>query len=363
LSDARVIITGASVLSPLGCSLEEVRARIAARERGLSLSHRFPLVTKTPLGEIPWHRIGVEEPAALASDELLMRGARSILEREVPYLERYGADRIGLFVGTTTCGVSGFAAMNRQRRTTGEPIQQLLNPDMQQAFIAHGLAGEFAIAGPVYTVSTSCVASSQALALAFDALRTGWVDAALVLGMDILNPTTIHGFEALQLLDPDFTKPFTKERAGLNLSEALVGLRLERNTQEGLAAIRSYDALSEAHHMTQPATGGQWMAACMSRALKKAALSPDAIAYINPHATGTEANDQAEMAAISEVFGSLTQADPTKSLSGHSLGASGALEVLFCALEMQRRGLPFALKNSFGFGGANLSLVLEQVRP
>lgn len=358
--EAIVGISDASVLSPLGKSLDDLRSRLSSDERGLSRQHRFSAFCPAPLGEIPWAQIGLEAPETRTSDELLAKGADWVLRAVMARLAGKARDKIGLFVGTTTCGVSGFYAMNRERKASGKSVQSLLNPDMQQAFVAHHLAEDFAIEGPVYTFSTSCVASSQAFVMAHDAVQMGWVETAVVLGIDVLNPTTLYGFEALQLLDEDFCQPFTAERKGINLSEAIVALVLEKSPSNPLALVKSHAALAEAHHMTQPAPGGIWMKACMEKALRAAGLKAEDIAYLNPHATGTLMNDEAEMEAIRSLFGTQGRRDPSKRLSGHALGASGALEILWTALALGHHQLRYGMKNSFGFGGANLSLILER---
>lgn len=354
---ADIGLSHAAVLSPLGNSLEEHILALTENRHGLSRNHRFASSIAAPLGEINWSRLGVEDPASRSADDLLWIGSQSVMQDLLPHLTT-DPQRVGLFVGTTTCGVSGFYAMNRERKNSGVAVQKLLNPDMQQAFVAHRLAEKFGITGPVYTFSTSCVASTQAFLMAYDAVAMSWVDSAIVLGVDVLNLTTLHGFNSLQLLDEDFCKPFTDSRKGINLGEAIVGLLIQRSPS--MLRIKGRAALSEAHHMTQPAPGGIWMKACMEEALASAKVSISELDYINPHATGTLMNDEAEMKAVLSLFGDLDLCDPTKRLSGHALGASGALEILLTALEMKRKNFRFALKNSFGFGGANLSLVLER---
>lgn len=364
-----IAMTSAAVASSLGTDPGQLRSRVRAGDRGLSYAHRFADRINCPLGEIPWSELGIKGPEPHDSDRLMLDGCLAVLDR----LDRGSAvfrasdrSRIGLFVGTTTCGIEGFFKAARQLSASSKSLAQLLTPNMQQAWIAQRLAERWNLRGPVYTFSSSCVASSQAFLMAHDAVKMGWIDSAVVLGVDILNLVTIFGFEALQLLDHELCRPFRPERAGINLSEAIVAVVLEkRNPGEGGARVRSFAALSEAHHMTQPAPGGEWMRICMERALTAAGLAPADISYVNPHGTGTPANDDAEEQALRRTFGGLEKVHPTKGLTGHTLGVSGLYEILISSLMLDgdgsaAKGPRFALKNSFGFGGADISIVLER---
>lgn len=366
LSD--IAIRSAAIACSLGTDPKQLGQRIRNEERGLSYAHRFADRIKAPLGEIPWSDLGIHIGNPSDSDRLMQEGCLTVfdqLDRTSSLFRNSDRTRMGLFVGTTTCGIEGFFQAARQLAHRVEPLERLLKPNMQQAWIAQSLAEKWNIRGPVYTFSSSCVASSQAFLMAHDALKMNWVDAAVVLGVDILNLVTINGFDALQLLDHDWCKPFHPDRAGINLSEAIVALVLERSpTGENGTRVRSIAALSEAHHMTQPAPAGEWMQKCMERALDKARVKAEEISYINPHGTATPANDAAEEQAIAAIFGNLAALHPTKRWTGHTLGVSGVYELLISSLMLENAETSgssrYALKNSFGFGGANISVVLER---
>ncbi|RYZ57985.1 MAG: hypothetical protein EOP07_08325 [Proteobacteria bacterium] len=364
---ANIAISAFALASNMGCSAEELRSNLRNQTRALSYSHRFADRISSPLGEIPWERLGIDP--ALESDELLYQACQrvtQILFDEAAELRTVSNNRIGLFVGTTTSGVSGFFQLAARAKNSGLSVESLLHPSMQQSFVAKQLARAFKIQGPVYTFSSSCAASAQALLMADDALRMNWIDAAIVIGADVLNPVTLHGFDCLQLLDPNYCEPFTKARAGINLSESAVALLLQKSDDSRHTRIGSHAALSEAHHMTQPSPHGEWMGQAMHRALAKAKVNANELSLINPHGTGTEANDACEMQAIETLGVSLDKVFPSKRFTGHSLGASGALEIVMSSLmledlhERNPNEKIFALKNSFGFGGANVSLVLER---
>ncbi|MBC7659161.1 MAG: hypothetical protein H7249_05570 [Chitinophagaceae bacterium] len=366
---SNIAITAAALASSFGCSVEELRANLASGHRGLSFTHRFSDKIASPLGEIPWETLGIPIYDRSDSDSLLIKGCQRVfnqLNDTSNILNRFSPSRIGLFIGTTTCGISGFFDVARQLKSTGLALSSLLKADMQQAWVGRTLADQFSIRGPVYTFSSSCAASAQAFVMAHDAVHIGWIDAAIVLGVDILNPVTLHGFDSLQLLDSNFCEPFTPDRGGINLSEAIVAMVLERESDSAAGTrVRSYAALTEGHHMTQPAPDGAGMKLCMEKALRNAALEPHEIGTINPHGTGTLANDEGESLAITQIFGDIALVHPTKRFTGHTLGASGALELLISSLELEKSESgsfknSYALKNSFGFGGSNISIILQR---
>ncbi|MBC7531470.1 MAG: hypothetical protein H7318_07820 [Oligoflexus sp.] len=366
---SNIAITSAALASSFGCSTEELRANLAAERRGLSFTHRFSDRINSPLGEIPWNDLGIPIRDPSDSDSLLLQGCQAVfarLKEKSEVFQRYPSSRLGLFIGTTTCGISGFFDVTRELKNSGRALNSLLKADMQQAWVGRKLASEFAIRGPVYTFSSSCAASAQAFVMAHDSVRMGWVDAAIVLGVDVLNSVTLHGFDALQLLDPNYCQPFSEARAGINLSEAIVAMVLEKEEDPSIGTrVRSYAALTEGHHMTQPAPEGVGMQRCMEMALVQAGLEPHEISYINPHGTATLANDAGEALAIGQIFGDTSLVHPTKRYTGHTLGASGALELLISSLMLEANHSSafqnaYALKNSFGFGGSNISIVLQR---
>lgn len=362
-----------TLASPLGCSPDSLLRGLLTEKRGLSFDHRFRGWIAAPLGELPWVELGlkIEDPR---ETDLALHGASRVLvdqlNQEHNFLTRYTPEELGLFVGTTTSGINGFFRAAGLQKINGQNFEQLLKADMQQAWLAQELSDVFGLRGPSWTLSSSCAASAQALGLAYDALATGMLQAALVVGADILNLVTLLGFEALQVLDHELCRPFEAERGGINLGEAVVVLLLEKAPRSRpLNRIVAYHALSEGYHMTQPAPEGRWMRSAMEGALHKAQLSPADISYLNPHGTGTEANDRCEGQAIREVFGEKLRSHPSKRWTGHTLGAAGALEAAITSLflnseastQAARSKSNFGLSNSFGFGGANVSIVFEGV--
>ncbi len=372
-----VNITGMSIASAQGRCLESLGRSILQEQRALTFSHRYASSIKAPLGSLKLEEWDIAPELSLLSDQVMRRVLQSTLEKlafETRVFDRYQPEDIGFFLGTTSSGVDGFfSALNAQRQSA-EPLNHFLSPNMQQIWIAHQMRDLFPFRGPFFTFSSSCAAAAQAIGQAFDAVRSGFCKVAIAGGIDILNAVTLHGFNALQILDEDFCRPFSPERKGINLGEGGALFLLENQSSlPTLARIHGYAALSEAHHMVQPAPEGIWMKATMERALKNAGWNPASIDYINAHGTGTQGNDAAESLAIHSLFGGHERLHASKALTGHYLGAAGALEAAITIAMLRnypewakQKGLAThhrselrGLSNSFGFGGSNVSLLFS----
>ncbi|WP_141731495.1 beta-ketoacyl synthase N-terminal-like domain-containing protein [Oligoflexus tunisiensis] len=357
-----VSITGISVASALGRQWQDLGDAVIQQKSGIHRAHRFAEWIQAPLGELPLDTWQVPEAERLKSDQVMRRVMQSMIEQldgETHVFTRYAPRDIGLFIGTTTCGIDGFFSALSQHRSTGQPLLHFLAPDMQQVWITQELRKMFPLRGPHFTFSSSCAAAAQAIGQAYDAVRSGLCKAAIAGGIDILNRVTLHGFDSLQILDYNPCQPFSPQRKGINLGEGGALLLLEREPAGTiLASLCGYAALSEAHHMVQPAPQGIWMQATMEQALANGGWSADAVDYINAHGTGTEGNDAAEAEAVTAVFGSLDRLHATKGFTGHYLGAAGALEAAITVAMLRKKHLKKGLSNSFGFGGSNFSLLI-----
>ncbi len=308
-------------------------------------------------------------------------------------LARYGRRRVAVVMGTSTTGIN---ASERAVRTFNESGAHPPGYAMAQATL--GGLGEFVAAylgtaGPVSTVSTACSSSAAALLSARRLLELDLADAVVVGGVDTLCGMTLEGFGALEALAADYSAPFTGRRDGINIGEAAAVFLLTR--EPGGARLAGGSASSDAHHISAPHPEGEGAFRAMAGALEDAGLEPAAIDYLNAHGTGTPHNDAMESKAIFRLFGGATPVSTTKPLTGHTLGASGALELAFCWLllagEDYRWRLPpslylderdpdlpaihlagdndyrdsrpdYCMSNSFAFGGSNVALVLERAR-
>ena len=231
--------------------------------------------------------------------------------------------------------------------------------------------------------STACTSSANALGYAHEVISKGVYESVLVIGVDTLSLTTVRGFDALGVLSSSPCKPFDGERDGMNVAEGIGALLLAHQPSKRSVELKSVGYSSDAHHMAHPIPDGAGAQAAMKQALERAGLTPDSIDYINAHGTGTGANDSAEAEAIYRLFGEKTLVSSTKSITGHTLGAAGAIEMIVCAEALHRQIVPpnthltspekaelhlvkepqskklvNVMSNSLAFGGNNTSLIL-----
>jgi 3-oxoacyl-[acyl-carrier-protein] synthase-1 len=302
--------------------------------------------------------------------------------------ERYGADRLALFLGTSTSGLlQSEDAYRRRDAATGA-----LPPDFDYArthntySLGRFVRAALGIAGPAFVVSTACAATAKAFASAARMIAAGVCDAAVVGGVDTLCATTLYGFHSLGVIAEGPCRPFDAERCGISIGEAGGFVLLERADVwccDDTVLLLGVGESSDAYHMSSPHPEGIGARLAMEKALSSAGLSPAEIDYVNLHGTATAVGDAAEDRAVSEVFGRQTPCSSTKGFTGHTLGASGAVEAIVAALAIQHGFMPGSphtravdpafrsryltagvsarvdrvMSNSFGFGGANCSLV------
>lgn len=260
------------------------------------------------------------------------------------------------------------------------------------------IAAKLKLWGPKTTLMTACSAGATAVGLARDLIRNGAARIMIAGGVEPMCRTTYASFNALKAVDPDFCKPFDRDRQGLSLGEAAAILVLEalpdarRRGAKIYGEVLGYGVTCDAHHMTAPDIEASGAARAMLAALDDAGLEPGQVDYINAHGTATPANDVTETRAIRAVFGRWADAIPvssTKSMTGHTLGASGALEAVISLLAIERGFIPptisfqhpdpecdldyvtagarfyapdVVLSNSFAFGGNNTAVIFGRCR-
>jgi 3-oxoacyl-[acyl-carrier-protein] synthase II len=257
------------------------------------------------------------------------------------------------------------------------------------------LCNAFGFCGPITTISNACASGANAIGHAFEMLREGRAEKVLTGGYDALCHLTFAGFDSLQALSPTPCRPFDAQRDGLTLGEGAAVLTLEtlehaqKRGAEILGEIIGYGATTDTHHLTQPHPEGNAAFAAMTAACACANISPEQIDYVNAHGTATPQNDATESAAINRWAGARAKNLPvssTKSSIGHLLGAAGAVEAVVCLMALREQFLPpqissgkidpacnfeivreptdrkieTTLSNSFGFGGANASLIFRR---
>lgn len=303
---------------------------------------------------------------------------------------RWGAARVGVFLGTSTSGLLQTEIAYRHRGPDGAlPDDFLYGPTQNTFSVAEFSAATLGLDGPAWVVSTACSSSAKVFGTAARMIRAGLIDAALVGGVDSLCLTTLYGFNSLELLSAEICRPWDAARDGLSIGEAAAFALLEREpAQPPPGWLLGVGESNDGFHMSTPHPQGLGAIAAMRAALASAGLDAADIDYINLHGTATPSNDAAEDAAVGTVFGPAVPCSSTKGATGHTLGAAGAVEAAICLLAMRdgrmpaglnRRtpdpalqldylaeGRPAALRrvlsNSFGFGGSNASLVLGAAR-
>jgi 3-oxoacyl-[acyl-carrier-protein] synthase II len=258
------------------------------------------------------------------------------------------------------------------------------------------LCDAFGFSGPVTTISNACASGANAIGHAFELIRSGRAEKVLTGGYDALCQLTFAGFDSLQALSPNPCRPFDAKRDGLSLGEGAAILTLEtfesakNRGAEILGEIIGYGAATDMHHLTQPHPNGDAAFASMNAACAMANISPEQVDYINAHGTATPQNDATEAAAINRWAGANAEnlfVSSTKASIGHLLGAAGAVEAVVCLMALGEQFLPpeislseidpavkfqivrepmekkieIALSNSFGFGGANASLIFRNL--
>lgn len=382
----RHVITAMGVSCALGDGAREV---FDALLRGVPVTapppFRLPFTTVT--GRLP----GPLDPlsAALAAyDSRLARIALRVLPQVSVQVARaslrYGRERVGIVVGTSTGGLDATEPAYRSYRATGAhpPSFSLRHT---HAFDAVGvlLRDTLGLRGPCYAVSTACTSSAKAIASARRLLLAGICDAVLVVGIDALCETTVRGFHALGVLSSAPARPFARDRDGIHIGEAGALLLLERDG-EGPARIAAVGESSDAHSMSAPHPEGTGAAEAIARALAEAGLHAEQVDYVNAHGTGTAQNDIAESRALLRTLPASVKVSSTKGMTGHTLGACGTLEAIVTALAVAHGTVPpsagalpldpalglnvvtapepcvvrVALSNALAFGGSNACVVV-----
>jgi len=389
-----LLISSFTATSCIGCGLTETLASLRARASGLAACAFDTVELNTYIGTVP----GVddvrlrEDLAAFdcRNNRLAQLGLSQdhFIDTVNRVIARYGRDRVGVFLGTSTSGIfQTELAYRRRDAVTGKLPPDFNYAKTQNSFsVADFVRNYFHLTGPAVVVSTACSSSAKVFGTAARMLATGLIDAAIVGGVDSLCLTTLYGFSSLELVSSQPCRPFTVDRDGISIGEAAAFALLERAPQTLNADAVLFLGIgesSDAYHMSSPHPEGRGAYMAMQNALSSAAILATDIDYINLHGTATPSNDGAEAAAVRKLFDTAVPCSSTKGATGHTLGAAGGVEAVICALALQHgfipggvnsdppdatlginyvtanqaRPLARTLSNSFGFGGTNCSLV------
>ena len=409
--DNRVVVTGIGVMSPLGLDAKSLWQGLVSGKSGVDYITSFdpePLMTKIAA------EVKDFDPAQYIDRKELRRmdrfaqfaaaAALQAVEQAQLKIDATDANDVGVIIGA---GYGGLSTILGQYDVLKEKGPDRISPFLVPMMIADTACAIVSIMlgakGPNFCVTSACASGSDAIGDSFEIIRRGDAQAMLSGGTEAqIIPLTVAAFNAARAIstrndEPQkASRPFDAERDGFVMGEGCAILVLESlsfATKRGapiLAEIVSYGATADAFHITQPSEDGEGGARAMVMALKKAGLEPGEIDYINAHGTSTQLNDKNETIAIKTVFGEEAYRIPissTKSMTGHLLGAAGAIEAAICVLTIQHGVIPptinltcpdpecdldyvpnvarqakvdTALSNAFGFGGHNSTLIIRR---
>ena len=380
-----------TMTSCLGRGLEPARAALRAGTTGLAPCRFETVALDTFAGEI----VGLDEqaiPGALARFDCRNNRAAELglvqdgfADEVARVAAQVGPGRVGTFMGTSTAGILQTELAYRRRGPQGELPADFHYRTTHNTFsIAEYVRERLGLAGPCAAISTACSSSAKAFATAARLIEAGVIEAAVVGGVDTFCLTTLYGFNSLQLLSNEPCRPWDAARQGISIGEGAAFILLQRSEGgDGTMHLLGAGESCDAHHMSAPHPEGLGARLAMQAALDAAGLEAAAIDYVNLHGTGTPSNDASEDQAVVGLFGEHVPASSTKGMTGHTLGAAGAIEALITVLALEEGRIPGspgtrildpklragyairgreaplarALSNSFGFGGSNCSLV------
>jgi 3-oxoacyl-[acyl-carrier-protein] synthase II len=408
----RVVVTGLGLVTPLGIGLEKNWQALVAGQSGIRKIDRFPNIdafASRIAGQVPDFRAeDFIEPKEIKKMDLFIQysvaAASMAMEHSGLKVDPQEAENVGVIIGVGLCGIDTIEATERAYLDGGP---RKISPFFIPKVISNLAPGQIAIRhgakGVNWTPTSACASGTHAIGEAFHLIRRGLQDAVIAGGAEsAITPLGVGGFSAMKALstrndEPErASRPFDKERDGFVIAEGSGVLILEerdRALKRGAkiyAEVIGYGANGDAHHMTAPAPEGEGAARCMRLSLKDAGIAPSEVDYINAHGTSTEYNDTNETQAIKKVFGEQAfklAVSSTKSMTGHLLGAAGAVEGVFSVLALRHGIIPptinyenpdpdcdldyvpnharradirVALSNSFGFGGTNACVIFRR---
>jgi len=388
-----VYITSYTAVTACGHGIEPLREALLEQRSALSPARLIQPEFTTYTGEVDDPLPSIQETlkayntrnarlalAALDCESSAFRSAVSLAA------DSFGAERVGVVIGTSTSGIYETELSYGSHEKNGNPTEGFdLRRQHSWVATAEFIKHELQLLGPCYAISTACSSSGKAIAAGQRMIASGICDAVVVGGVDSMCQLTIHGFHSLELTSELPCTPLDAQRQGISLGEASGLLLLERQPRKaGQLSLVGYGESSDAHHMTAPHPEGEGSKQAMQSALEAASLQVDDIDYINLHATGTRLNDQSEMRAIASLFNLNTPCSATKGMTGHTLGAAGAIEAIIALLALEHHFIPgtcglntldpafksyvvgeplkdqnisYVMSNNFGFGGNNVSLI------
>ena len=333
MNNPTIYLSSPALVSSLGCGLTSHIDMLLNPPKSTTLTQMPMPVTGKPyyfgavretLPDLPPH---LSQPYN-RNNQLLWVAALQIRDYIDEVIEKYGKNRIAVVIGTSTGGIETNLPVFQTVANGGGWADTPIEQDMQVlSSPADFLRDALGLTGLTYGISTACTSGSRAIITAARLLKADLCDAVICGGTDMLSALTLNGFDSLSVLSNGVANPFSKNRNGINIGEA-AALFVANKDGVGLPLL-GYGVSSDAYHMSSPHPDGLGAEIAFVAALKNAQLSAEKIGWINLHGTGTVHNDAMESRAVSRVFGNATPATSTKPLTGHTLGAAGALEAAF----------------------------------
>ena len=408
----RVVITGLGAVSPIGNSVPELWKSVEESKCGIGKITHFDTTdwSVTVAGEVKDFDVEsiMSRSEARKMDmftQFALAAAKEAMEDSGIDMEKEQRDRCGIIFSS---GIGGLGTIQRECLRGEEKSYERLSPHFIPMAISNMAAGHIAIAygihGMCTCVVTACASGTNAIGDSFRQIKDGYHDIMVCGGSEASITTLgIGGFASMKALstssDPMRASiPFDKERGGFVMGEGAGVLVLEeyehaiKRGAKIYCEVAGYGATCDANHVTAPLEDGSMAAACMKKAMEEAGMQPEEMDYINAHGTSTVLNDKSETKAVKVAFGEEAARklaiSSTKSMTGHLLGASGAVEAIITALAVKNDSLPatvnyrehdddcdldivpnemrkatvnYAMSNSLGFGGHNASLVFKKI--
>lgn len=406
----RVVITGMGAISPLGLTAKESWENAVNGVSGLGPITRFDTadylvkVACEVKGFNPKDHMDTREARRCDRfEQYAIVAAREAVEQSGFSVDEANAGRVGVIVSSA---IGGLKAFQDAAFTLVKSGPRKVSPFTIPMLMSNGGAGmigiEYGFQGPAFSVASACASGADGIGVAWMMLRAGMIDVAITGASETpIEAVGVGAFDRLGAMsrrddDPHTPQPFDLNRDGLVMGEGAAILVLERESHakdrgaEIIAELAGYGSTADANHITAPAEDGEGGARAMSAAMQSAGLNPSEVGYVNAHGTATPLNDVAETRAIKAAFGDSaynTTVSSTKSMTGHMMGATGALEALFCACAVSADVLPptinyqtpdpdcdldyipnqarettvnAAISNAFGFGGHNAVLAVRK---
>ena len=393
---SRIVVTGMGIISALGNNLGENRESLRKEHSGIGTIQFYPTAYagKLPAAEVPYsnqdlmNRISILPSPTLTRTSLLaLIAAEEAISDAALSPDILSSDGTALVGATTVGGICLTEELFQDAQAESQGSAWVEQYDYASVTLA--VQQRFGISGEVATINTACSSSANSIAYGARLIRRGLAQRAIVGGAESLAKFTINGFNALNILSTAPCAPFDRDRNGLNLGEGAAFLVLEK--EEDLHGRKAYAVYSgfgnknDAYHPSSISSEGDGPYLAMREAMESAGLFPADIGYINAHGTGTENNDETESRAMLRLFNQPPAFSSTKSYTGHTLGASGAIEEVYSVLKLFyqevygslcfRNPIPstglvpvrhtdaarlrHVMSNSFGFGGNCSSLIFS----